>query len=106
MAKVKAIKPEKVIKALTARLEKESAKAAKWKARATDLETEIRTAAKQIRKLERRLTSSPSVAEARPAAATGPDETWTVAALRTLAKERQVPGYSRKTKAQLLSDLG
>ncbi|UDY24945.1 hypothetical protein [Nocardioides sp. Kera G14] len=35
----------------------------------------------------------------------GPDETWTLAALRAEAKERGVTGYSRKSKAELLALL-
>jgi hypothetical protein len=39
-------------------------------------------------------------------AASAPDATWTVTALRAEARSRGVAGYSRKTKAQLLADLG
>ncbi len=35
----------------------------------------------------------------------GPDPSWKVVDLRAVAKKREVPGYSRMTKAQLLSAL-
>ena len=35
-----------------------------------------------------------------------PDDSWTVADLRAEAKRRGLSGYSRKSKAELLDDLG
>lgn len=35
----------------------------------------------------------------------GPDSSWTVVDLRAVAKKREVSGYSRMTKAQLLAAL-
>jgi hypothetical protein len=35
-----------------------------------------------------------------------PDDSWTVADLRAEAKRRGLTGYSRKSKAELLADLG
>ncbi len=50
--------------------------------------------------------AAPSTARAVPPSGTsGPDESWTVAALRAEAKKRGLTGYSRKTKAQLLAEL-
>ncbi len=43
------------------------------------------------------VTESPLVA--------GPNASWTVVDLRAAAKKREVPGYSRMTKAQLLAAL-
>lgn len=45
--------------------------------------------------------------ESAPAAApaAGPDDSWTVTALRAEARKRGVAGYSRKTKAELLVAL-
>jgi ribosome-binding ATPase YchF (GTP1/OBG family) len=40
-----------------------------------------------------------------PSAPTTPDETWTLTALRAEARARKLPGYSRKSKADLLTEL-
>jgi lysophospholipase len=43
----------------------------------------------------------------RPAATrTGPDESWTLSALRAEARSRGLTGYSRESKARLLARLG
>ena len=50
--------------------------------------------------------AAPSTAPAvPPSGSSGPDESWTVPALRAEAKKRGLTGYSRKTKAQLLAEL-
>jgi hypothetical protein len=46
------------------------------------------------------------VTSAAPSSGARPDDSWTVTALRAEARSRGVVGYSRKTKAQLLADLG
>ena len=71
------------------RLEKAEANAAKWKGRA---------AARVV---------MPAAPPPEPAGApvAGPDDTWTVPALRAEARARGLRGYSRKTKAQLLAEL-
>jgi hypothetical protein len=40
-----------------------------------------------------------------PAAPSVPDDTWTLTALRAEARARKLPGYSRKSKADLLAEL-
>jgi lysophospholipase len=51
----------------------------------------------------------PTASAAPPAAASStasaPDDSWTVADLRAEAKKRGLTGYSRKTKAELLTEL-
>lgn len=50
---------------------------------------------------------APQVESVPTAASTaGPDDSWTVTALRAEARTRGIAGYSRKTKAELLSALG
>jgi hypothetical protein len=46
-----------------------------------------------------------SVATAPPSGPSGPDDSWTLAALRAEARTRGLTGYSRKTKADLLAEL-
>jgi hypothetical protein len=41
-----------------------------------------------------------------PTTPSTPDETWTLTALRAEARARKLPGYSRKSKADLLAELG
>jgi hypothetical protein len=59
------------------------------------------------RKAAKRPSTSPAARPAAgPSAADGaPDATWTLSALRAEAKRRQLTGYSRATKAQLLTRL-
>jgi hypothetical protein len=40
-----------------------------------------------------------------PAPEAGPDDSWTVTALRAEARSRGLAGYSRKSKAELLAAL-
>jgi peptidoglycan hydrolase CwlO-like protein len=79
--------------AVRRRLEKATASAAKWKDRA-------KAAPPSMPRPER---TAPAVSTTAP---TGPDESWTVTRLRAEARARGVAGYSRRTKAQLLADLG
>ena len=67
----------------------------------------LQKATASVTKRKGRAASAPR-AEARPRAphAAGPDDTWTVADLRAEAKRRGMTGYSRKTKAELLAELG
>ena len=114
-------KSDRAVKDLTAELERSQAKASRWKARAKALEAEAADSAKELRKLRKRVdaaTSSPAPAAA-PAAAAGtprapdapgasgsPAPSWTVARLRTEARDRGIAGYSRKSKDELLELLG
>ena len=77
--------------AVRRRLDKATASAAKWKDRAKAAPS---APAPQL---------APRTA---PETVAGPDESWTVTRLRAEARARGVAGYSRKTKAQLLADLG
>lgn len=96
--KKKLDKAEHEVARLAARLEKAEAKAERWKAEAKRLDAESRNRAAQPKRLPRQ-------AEAVPAGADQPDATWNVTRLRTAARERGVPGYSRKSKDDLLRAL-
>ncbi len=48
----------------------------------------------------------PKPVMAPPAPSSTPDDSWTVADLREEAKRRGLSGYSRMTKAELLTELG
>jgi hypothetical protein len=50
--------------------------------------------------------SAPTPTAAVESAGVTPDESWTVADLRAEAKKRGLTGYSRKSKAELLRELG
>jgi lysophospholipase len=50
--------------------------------------------------------SSTSSGSAGPSGSSNPDDSWTVADLRAEAKQRGLTGSSRKTKAELLAELG
>jgi chromosome segregation ATPase len=76
-----ATKAKAELTAVRRRLEKAEASATKWKARA----------------------QAPSPASA---ASATPDDSWNVTRLRAEARSRGVAGYSRKSKEQLLTELG
>jgi hypothetical protein len=66
-----------------------------------------KAATKRAKSPAKRPATSPAARPAAgPSAAGGaPDATWTLSALRAEAKRRQLTGYSRATKAQLLTRL-
>lgn len=114
-------KADRTIATLTAKLEKAEAKAERWKARAKQLDSEKRAAAKEAKRLRQQLeayagpapevaVSAEDVVEAPategtvPATAT-PDASWTVTRLRAAAREQGIAGYSRRSKAELLQLL-
>lgn len=97
------------VELLEAKVEKSRAKAQKWK-------TQARQDRTQVAKLEARLRRAKRDApvDHQPPAERGdlpvddpsvPDASWTVVRLRAAARERQVPGASRMTKADLLAAL-
>jgi hypothetical protein len=85
------------LSAVRRRLDKAAASAAKWKGRARSAPSGAAP------------TPGPAMEPASESAVTmpttEPDDSWTVTRLRAEARARQVPGYSRKTKEQLLADL-
>lgn len=85
---------------LQERLERAEARADRWKKKAKQL-------AKGAGKTGPTATPGPGPAPAPTPTPSGPpDGTWTLAMLRAEARTRGVAGYSRKTKAQLLAELG
>jgi hypothetical protein len=80
-----ATKAKAELTAVRRRLEKAEASATKWKARAQ--------------------APAPAPSPASAASAT-PDDSWNVTRLRAEARSRGVAGYSRKSKEQLLAELG
>ncbi|EFQ83555.1 hypothetical protein HMPREF0063_11218 [Aeromicrobium marinum DSM 15272] len=60
----------------------------------------VRVASVDSEKVPQKPVLAPAVA-----GSSVPDETWTVTRLRAEARSRAVPGYSRKSKAQLLEAL-
>jgi hypothetical protein len=112
------------VKKLKAQLAAAEKSAEKWKARAKEQQSkaagtksELTAARRRLAKAEARAAKwkdraravPPVVAPAPPPAVAGrsttPDDTWTVTALRAEARTRGLPGYSRKTKVQLLAEL-
>ena len=119
---------EKQLKATVKKLKSQLAgaekSAEKWKARAKEQESKAAGTRSELTAARRRLTKAEAraakwkdraraapavVAPVPPPAVAGrsatPDDTWTVTALRAEARTRGLPGYSRKTKVQLLADL-
>jgi len=100
------------VEKLGARLAKAEAATAKWKAEAKRLEAEAAKRAKQVKKL-RKAKAQPTDEPVAPTVATTsasptpgtPDQSWTVTRLRASAREAGVPGYSRMTKAALITAL-
>jgi hypothetical protein len=97
------------VEELEAKLEKSRAKAQQWKTEARQERTKV---AKLEAKLRRARRDAPVDHE--PPAERGdlpvedptvPDATWTVARLRVVAREKNVAGASRMTKAALLDAL-
>jgi hypothetical protein len=96
------------VKSLGARLEKAEARTAKWKAEAKQLAAEAvdkDTQLKRLKKLSRPEKSSETPQPAEPTQSAGPNETWTVTALRDSARTAGIRGYSRMTKPALLEAL-
>ena len=112
------------VKKLQGQLAAAEKSAEKWKARAKEQQSkaagtksELTAARRRLAKAEARAAKwkdraravPPVVAPAPPPAVAGrsttPDDTWTVTALRAEARTRGLPGYSRKTKVQLLAEL-
>jgi len=120
------------VKKLRSQLAAAEKSAAKWKSRAKSHQSDAKGARAELTVVRRRLDKASAAAEKwkgraksatpAPAAApgpaaepasetaatvptTGPDDSWTVTRLRAEARARRVPGYSRKTKEQLLDDL-
>ncbi len=117
---------EKELKAAVKRLRSQLAaaekSAEKWRSRAKAHQADVKGALGELTAVRHRLDQATAsaakwkdrVRASRPPAAapvaptgpaTGPDETWTVTALRAEARSRGLPGYSRKSKAELLADL-
>ena len=104
------------VEKLRATVEKLEGKLAKSKAKAATWKDEARRERPKVAKLEAKLrrTRRDAPVDHEPPAERGdlpvedptvPDESWTVARLRVLAREKQVPGASRLTKAALLAAL-
>lgn len=77
------------------------------KAAVKKLQTQLAASERSVAKWKARAKQPAPVVSAAPAPVRSatPDETWTVTALRAEARSRGVPGYSRKTKVDLLADL-
>ena len=112
------------VKKLKSQLAAAEKSAEKWKAwakeqqsKAAGTKSELTDARRRLAKAEARAAkwkdraraASAVVAPVPPPAVAGrsttPDDTWTVTALRAEARARGLPGYSRKTKVQLLAEL-
>jgi hypothetical protein len=85
------------------RLDKAEASAAKWKARAK-APAPAAPPVPQVPEPTVETTDAAMTASVSPTTS-GPDDSWTVTALRAEARSRGVAGYSRKSKAQLLAEL-
>ncbi len=97
------------VELLEGRLEKSKAKSQQWKTEARQERTKV---AKLEAKLRRARRDAP--VDRQPPAERGdlpvddpsvPDASWTVVRLRAAAREKQLPGVSRMTKAALLDAL-
>ena len=124
MAKKKSTAAEKDLRAQVGKLQKRLDRATKsadrWKAKARKAQASSAKAEKRVVKLTKRL-DRPSSSDAQPtrsagptpavqprplaAVPSGPDETWTLAALKDEARTRKVTGFSRMSKADLLAAL-
>ena len=112
------------VKKLKAQLAGAEKSAEKWKARAKEQQSKAAGTRSELTATRRRLAKAEARASkwkgrARAALVAGapvpppavagrsatPDDTWTVTALRAEARTRGLPGYSRKTKVQLLAEL-
>ena len=98
------------VKKLRAQLAKTEAKLDRWKSKSQGLEQAAATARAEGKKLAKRLDKATRKAIAKtPAArvlpAAAPDQSWTVAQLRSEARTRDITGFSRMTKAELLRAL-
>jgi archaellum component FlaC len=100
--RVKAIEKER-----DALLEKADRQKAKAKKAVRSAEKQARKEIKKARQAAEEATDSiiTTVQDHTPAASHGPDASWTVAQLRAEARKREIAGYSRMTKAQLIAVL-
>lgn len=108
------------VRELRERLDRAAKRADRWKAKARKAEASSTKAEKRVAKLTKRLDRSPSsraqptrstgptqAVQSRPLAAvpSGPDETWTLAALKDEARTQKLTGFSRMSKGELLAAL-
>jgi hypothetical protein len=89
-------------KKLRAQLAAAEKSAEKWKARAKDHRSVAVGAKAELAAVRRRLEKAETPAKA----SSTPDDSWNVTRLRAEARSRGVAGYSRKTRAELLDELG
>lgn len=97
----------KMLQAQLATAEKAAGKLATKAKERLPAAAEVATKAKDAvaKRGTRSRSAAPDPVMAPPATVAGPDESWTVADLRTEAKRRGLTGYSRKTKTELLTEL-
>ncbi len=102
------------IKKLRSELDRADHKAKRLKSKVAQAEktnTKLEARLKRLKKANKRPEKAPRAAEpprapvAHEPANAGPDDGWTVAALRAEARSRGLTGLSRKTKAELLDAL-
>ena len=100
--RVKAVEKER-----DALLKKADQQKAKAKKAVRAAEKQARKEIKKARQTAEQATDAivTTVRDHTPAASQGPDASWTVAQLRAEARRREIAGYSRMTKAQLIATL-
>lgn len=96
------------VKQLRAAVDRAEARADRWKTEARQAVKATKKSEQRIAKLTKRLDRAPGspAAPGRPAQdVTGPDESWTVVALKDEARARGLTGFSRLSKSELLATL-
>lgn len=103
------------VKKLRAKVDRAEAKAARWKSEARRAEEVSKKSERRVAKLTKRLDRVSGTSASGPAPAvqtrpltppsTGPDDSWTVVALRDEARSQGLTGFSRMSKADLLAAL-
>ncbi|MEO5709489.1 MAG: hypothetical protein ABIQ59_06680 [Nocardioidaceae bacterium] len=103
------------VKKLQAKVDKAEAKADRWKAAARKADKGSKKSEQRVAKLTKRLDRAPGTPASGPAQAVqtrpltpppaGPDDSWTVVALRDEARTQGLTGFSRMSKADLLAAL-